>query len=198
VTFVSTSYDPDGMIVSWAWDFGDGTTGSGETVTHVYKAEGTYIVTLKVTDNDGLTATTSATIMVSPPPPPPAEVYKADLTGRSAWPEHHHYVVSKDEDAYNTLFAKVTNLGTAQVEVKVVFEIKDARDGTIIGSLEVTATLAVGETKDLTVQFYPPEFGWTAGTKAKYYVNATCYYYDLNTGSWVQGKTKTFSFAVVP
>jgi len=197
VTFVSTSFDPDGRIVSWIWDFGDGTTGSGETVTHDYTVEGMYTVILTVTDNDGLTASSTGILTVLPPPPPP-EVYQADLTGRSAWPEHHHYDVAKDEDFYNTLYARVTNIGTEEVNVKVVFTVKDARDGIIIGSLETTAKLLVGETKDLTVQFYPQEFGWTEGAKAKFYVNATCYYYNPNIGEWIEGKTKTFSFAVVP
>ncbi len=45
----SASYDPDGTIIDWAWDFGDGTTGSGVTVSHTYSAAGSYNVTLTVT-----------------------------------------------------------------------------------------------------------------------------------------------------
>ena len=70
----SASADPDGTIVSYAWDFGDGTTGTGVMPIHTYAMAGTYTVTLTVTDNDGLTATatTTATITdpVAPPPPP--------------------------------------------------------------------------------------------------------------------------------
>jgi PKD repeat protein len=54
VTFnASESYDPDGVIVSWQWDFGDGSTGSGEITTHRYGSKGTYTIVLIVTDNDG-------------------------------------------------------------------------------------------------------------------------------------------------
>ena len=56
VTFFSTSTD-DGSIVSWDWKFGDGETGTGETVSHSYSLEGIYNVTLTVTDNDGATDT---------------------------------------------------------------------------------------------------------------------------------------------
>lgn len=51
----SGSYDPDGSIVSYAWDFGDGTTGTGVAPSHVYPYEGYFTVTLTVTDNSGYT-----------------------------------------------------------------------------------------------------------------------------------------------
>jgi len=51
----SSSYDPDGNIASYEWDFGDGNTSSGEIVTYRYTTAGTYIVNLTVTDDDGAT-----------------------------------------------------------------------------------------------------------------------------------------------
>jgi len=51
----SKSYDPDGTIISYNWNFGDGGTATGQIVTHKYSSPGTYIVSLTVTDNDGLT-----------------------------------------------------------------------------------------------------------------------------------------------
>jgi len=59
ITFTGKeSYDIDGKIVSWRWDFGDGSKGSsGEVVTHAYKEPGSYKVTLTVTDNDGASST---------------------------------------------------------------------------------------------------------------------------------------------
>lgn len=58
------SSDPDGMIASWAWNFGDGTTGSGEQVTHNYGRAGTFTVTLTVTDDRGASNTTRKNITV--------------------------------------------------------------------------------------------------------------------------------------
>lgn len=63
----SSSSDPDGSIVSYAWNFGDGTTGSGVTTSRTYAAAGTYNVTLTVTDNGGLTATKSQNVTVTAP-----------------------------------------------------------------------------------------------------------------------------------
>jgi PKD repeat protein len=63
----TASADPDGTIVSYAWDFGDGTTGSGAMPTHTYAAAGTYTVELTVTDDDTATATTSRPVTVTEP-----------------------------------------------------------------------------------------------------------------------------------
>jgi len=56
----SASYDPDGIIVSYYWDFGDGTNATGAVVEHVYSNSGNYIVTLTVTDDDGATASATS------------------------------------------------------------------------------------------------------------------------------------------
>jgi PKD repeat protein len=57
----SNSYDPDDEdnIVSYLWDFGDGTNSTMANPTHIYSAVGNYTVTLTVTDNHGDTDTDS-------------------------------------------------------------------------------------------------------------------------------------------
>jgi chitodextrinase len=59
------SVDPNGSIVSYAWDFGDGTTATGAAATHTYKFFGNYTARLIVTDNDGLADTVSSTVQVA-------------------------------------------------------------------------------------------------------------------------------------
>ena len=61
VTFTDESTDIDGEIVSWLWDFGDGTSSTLQNPTHTYSNTG-YAVTLTVTDDDGLTDSVSKQI----------------------------------------------------------------------------------------------------------------------------------------
>jgi len=61
----SGSSDPDGSIVSFQWDFGDGRSDSGETVSHKYINAGTFTVVLVVRDNSGNRGTTSQTVSVT-------------------------------------------------------------------------------------------------------------------------------------
>ena len=60
----SWSNDSDGNITKWFWNFGDGTNGSGEIVTHIYSIAGTYTVTLTVTDNDNATDSDTSTVVI--------------------------------------------------------------------------------------------------------------------------------------
>jgi subtilisin family serine protease len=62
----SASSDTDGSIATYAWTFGDGSTGSGATASHTYAA-GTYTVTLTVTDDDHATDSTSKEVAVTAP-----------------------------------------------------------------------------------------------------------------------------------
>lgn len=68
VTFdCSGSSDPDGEIVSFEWDFGDGSTDCGSDVFHIYATADTYTVTLTVTDDYGAQVTDKALITVQTP-----------------------------------------------------------------------------------------------------------------------------------
>ena len=64
----SGSADPDGSVVSYAWDFGDGSVGSGVAPSHPYAAAGSYTVRLTVTDNGGATAAVTHPVSISSAP----------------------------------------------------------------------------------------------------------------------------------
>ena len=63
--FTDGSSDGDGSIAGWAWDFGDGETSTEQNPAHGYAAEGTYAVSLTVTDNEGLETSVSKQVVVS-------------------------------------------------------------------------------------------------------------------------------------
>ena len=58
------SSDADGSIVAYDWNFGDGSTASGASVSHTYSAPGSYSALLRVTDNGGMSAASAVTITV--------------------------------------------------------------------------------------------------------------------------------------
>jgi PKD repeat protein len=60
----TASSDPDGMVASWSWLFGDGDSASGSKVFHTYQNQGLYQVKLTVTDNEGLSASTTQSIEI--------------------------------------------------------------------------------------------------------------------------------------
>jgi len=70
----SGSTDPDGSIVSYGWDFGDGSAaGTGVGPVHVYTAPGTYTVVLAVTDDQGLTGEAQTTAEITDGNVPPKD-----------------------------------------------------------------------------------------------------------------------------
>lgn len=81
--FTDSSTDSDGTIKGWAWSFGDLATSSAQNPSHTYAADGTYTVTLQVTDNNGATAAASKTLTIdATPPTQPTGLTAQALKGR--------------------------------------------------------------------------------------------------------------------
>lgn len=65
VVLAGTGSDPDGVVVSYHWDFGDANSGTGPSPSHSYSAPGAYSLILSVTDNDGAQAVDTSSVSVS-------------------------------------------------------------------------------------------------------------------------------------
>jgi len=126
----------------------------------------------------------------------------ADLAGRSAWPEHHHFVISKDEDfngvnASNTLFGKVRSLGPNPAYLMVGFtDLPDVLTPTEHFSDPTSSRIAAGTIVDPPLFFnYGPLNITQDGSKINITARA---YFSWGGTYWYPGPDqKSFSFAVV-
>ncbi len=74
----SASYDPDGKIISYFWDFGDGETAQGATTTHAFKKASEFDVILQVTDDRGANTTLAKTVRVVLPNQSPVAIFTVE------------------------------------------------------------------------------------------------------------------------
>jgi len=210
VTFNATSsYDLDGTIVSYVWDFGDFTNGTGNVTTHIYVDNGTYTVTLKVTDNDGLSDITSADIIVLNRPPVAIFTESAEimLTDEVIYFDASG---SFDLDGYIVSYFWDFGDGTAGA-TGVTGEYSYARRGIYTVTLTVTdddgATASSNANK--TARNRPPvadftESAETVDTGEDIHFNATVsydpdgdivsYFWDFGDGNNATGVTATHSY----
>jgi len=185
ITLDATASSDDGWIVGYQWDFGDGSTGSGDIMLHTYPHVGVYTVTLTATDNNGATGSAQYTLEILPWM---VGGYFPDLAGGVAWPEAS---VNPNEDkSFNekqlgddlTLWAKVGNPVDKAFLVRVDFDIYSV-DGTYLGivSSEVV-TIGPYETIDVPASFKLADPRWRNYPYWRQKYHATAYAYHNTTG----------------
>ena len=81
----SDSWDPDGAIVSYFWDFRDGNTSTEVSPTHTFGKDGIYNVTLTVIDNGGKSSTAVCDIKIDVHTPPVTTIAIEGLSGNEGW-----------------------------------------------------------------------------------------------------------------
>lgn len=96
----SASYDPDGRILSYSWDFGDNVSARGLTQDHVYAEAGDYTITLEVVDNYGISALAVRTLQVLRVYPP-LNVSYAFQENRNLFSVEYLYEVTWQENPLN-------------------------------------------------------------------------------------------------
>ena len=158
--FVDHSSDPDGNIVSWHWDFGDGTTSTERNPTHRYRRKGTFTVKLTVMDDDGLTDTKEAKIEVVNVPPEASFAFspKEPYAGQEI-----SFDASGSEDPDGKIVGYAWDFGDGETAEGI--EVKHAFPEPGIYTVTLTVTdddgakgVATGEVEVHPVPERPPEF----------------------------------------
>jgi PKD repeat protein len=145
VQFDGSGSSDDGAIVSYAWDFGDGSVGTGATPTHAYSSAGTYVVTLMVMDDGGAAGTDATTAEIAEAPVQVDYALRRMRveTARVGDPLTVHLTVKN--------VAQVS--GTANVRLSV--------DGVEICTMEVLDEVARGPSRTVRPVVSPAGSGWS-------------------------------------
>nr|WP_245788319.1 PKD domain-containing protein [Amycolatopsis marina] len=155
----SGSRDPDGTIESYAWDFGDGGTGTGVAPGHTYAEAGEYTVTLTVTDNDGNTGTATRTVRAGTPPDtgePPSAAFTV-----SCYYDNCSFDASRSTDPDGDLASYSWNFGDGGSGSGVTTSHRyPARGGNFTAELTVTDRAGHTATASRAIQC------WSFGSRA--------------------------------
>ena len=102
VSFSAAGIDADrqGQALTYAWNFGDLSTGTGATATHTYAIAGTYTVSLTVTDTSGLTGSSLSKATVAAAVLPGAAVTGFVTSGSQAVVGAHVYLLAANATTY--------------------------------------------------------------------------------------------------
>jgi len=157
VTFnASNSEDPDGTIVSYTWDFGDGTNGSNQIITKSYSKQGTYTVNLTVTDNQGFSNSFTQTMIVEEVGTHFARKIVSKCTVNILrYPSSIITIIP----GYFSVEATIQNQADFKQEITVEYVLENGRTGETVSKETESLLLAAHETLIVTVGFPIPQEG---------------------------------------
>ncbi len=154
----SNSHDPEGSIIAYLWNFGDGSpTASGSTISHQYTAEGTYNASLKVTDNQGATGTVSTSIFVTGPQPenqaPTAKITTSTTQG--SLPLTVTFDGGASSDPENGSLTYSWNFGDGAFDQGEIVNHTYNMPGSVTATLTVTDSMGAVDSASTTIKVLP-------------------------------------------
>lgn len=150
-----TSSDPNGDTFTYLWNWGDGTaTSTASTATHAFAVDGTYVVTLTLTDVWGATAGTTRSVTITKPPTnlPPVPV----ITGPVCAARACTFFGVSSSDPNSDPFTYLWNFGDGSTSTAVSPARTYATDGTYTVTLTVTDAWGDAATATRTVTIAKP------------------------------------------
>lgn len=143
------SYDIDGTIESYDWDFGDGTSGTGETTNHIYSIHGIYTIKLTVTDDYGDIGKDSIEFIIKNPP---KQEYDIEITCKNNDKE-----VAPGEFATYTILAKNFGDGNDTVTISTSHPLKGWGISIDQGTNKMTVELEAKESVTIILTVQTPD-----------------------------------------
>ncbi|MDG6217922.1 MAG: PKD domain-containing protein [Candidatus Thermoplasmatota archaeon] len=187
VSFSSNAYDIDGEIVSYEWDFGEGSTSSEKEVTHTYTETGRYYARLTVTDNDGMKHSDSLQITVIENYVPIA-IASSDVTNGKAPLLVHFYGDSIDIDGEKITYQWVIE-GTILAKNRESNQQNMAHRFWLPGNYDVTLTVTDedGATDSSAIRITVQEsiFSWVLQLTIKNIISRVIDTSSNSIGDWI-------------
>ena len=153
------------------------------SATGTYELRAVVAPLIDEVDTADNTATGSITLTATP---------MASLVGKSAWAEHRRYSIAGDEDAYQTLFAKVKNTAATPVTLRVQFTI--SKDGAPFTTLYTASKTLLFSGAGATITA-----NLNAATAGVGSYNVVAQLQISMGGTWTDsGSARTFSFEINP
>lgn len=156
VAFDASGSTDSGAIVTYAWSFGDGTTGTGVTTSHTYTLVGSFTAVVTVTDNFGATDTASIGITVSEPlnAAPAASFTATPATGTAPLTVQFNAGASSDPDG--TIASYAWDFGDGDTATGATATHTYATAGVYVALLTVTDDEGTSDTTDQTITVTAP------------------------------------------
>ena len=152
VSFTGSAADPGTLdTFTFEWDFGDGTTASGENVDHAYANPGVYTVTLTVTDDEGGSGSDTIDLAISPRASVDIDPDTLNLKSRGRWITCYIEL----PEGYNIVNIDISTVTLSYGEGEVTAEWGNVQDGVLMVKFdrsEVADMLSPGNAVELTVR----------------------------------------------
>jgi PKD repeat protein len=184
----SASSDTDGSITAYAWNFGDGTVGTGRAVSHTYATVGTYTARLTVTDDDGAIASATSSLSVTTPSAnqPPVALFTASPLSGTA-PLLVSFDASAASDADGSITAYAWDFGDGTTGTGRTVSHTYATVGTYTSRLTVTDDDGATSSKTVSIDVLSSNAQWLGRYESSLITDAPLYAELVLTGSTLSG-----------